>query len=316
MTDGNSWPKISVVTPSYNQGRFIEETIRSVLLQGYPDIEYIIIDGGSTDDSIEIIKKYESWLAYWVSEPDRGQSHAINKGIARSTGHELLWLNSDDLVLPNAFSIVAKLFVENTHVRILIGQTQVIDAEGRQIGALRSQFSSWADFATRKCTIRQVATFFDRGLFSELGMINESLDYSMDVDLLLRFTRKFSPEIVESYLAAFRKHDTTKFDHCCVAGYKEADQVRLGHVSGTGLESEYLRWSARNWFKLFLGRGLTISMKEKLACFAQAIKMQPTVLYLPVQLCFALVTMSRAMIGSKTRRRRPPDRGRRRHNKL
>ena len=86
MSDGSPWPRISIVTPSYNQGQFIEETIRSVLLQGYPNVEYIIIDGGSTDNSLEIIKKYEPWLAYWVSEPDRGQSHALNKGIQKATG--------------------------------------------------------------------------------------------------------------------------------------------------------------------------------------------------------------------------------------
>jgi len=89
MPDGRPWPRISIVTPSYNQAEFIEETIRSVLLQGYPDIEYIIIDGGSTDGSVKIIKKYEPWLTYWVSEPDRGQSHAINKGMKRATGEIL-----------------------------------------------------------------------------------------------------------------------------------------------------------------------------------------------------------------------------------
>jgi cellulose synthase/poly-beta-1,6-N-acetylglucosamine synthase-like glycosyltransferase len=90
------WPKISIVTPSYNQGRFIEETIRSVLLQGYPNLEYIIIDGGSTDNSVEIINKYEPWLTYWVSEPDRGQSHGINKGFEKATCEVFGWLNSDD----------------------------------------------------------------------------------------------------------------------------------------------------------------------------------------------------------------------------
>ena len=84
--DGSAWPRISIVTPSYNQGQFIEETIRSILLQGYPDLEYIIIDGGSTDQSVEIIRKYEPWLTYWVSEKDRGQSHAINKGFERASG--------------------------------------------------------------------------------------------------------------------------------------------------------------------------------------------------------------------------------------
>src|SRR5579885_3553995 len=95
--DGSPWPRISIVTPSYNQGQFIEETIRSVLLQGYPDLEYIVIDGGSTDQSVEIIRKYERWLTYWVSEKDRGQAHAINKGFSSVTGELFNWINSDDL---------------------------------------------------------------------------------------------------------------------------------------------------------------------------------------------------------------------------
>src|SRR5262245_29806610 len=98
-TPGECWPRISIVTPSYNQGRFLEETIRSVLLQGYPDLEYIVIDGGSADDSVEIIRKYERWLSFWVSERDRGQVDAINKGLRRCSGVLRNWLNSDDFLL-------------------------------------------------------------------------------------------------------------------------------------------------------------------------------------------------------------------------
>ena len=118
LPDGSPWPKISVVTPSFNQGQFIEETIRSVLLQGYPNLEYIIIDGGSTDNTLEVIRKYEPWLTYWVSEPDRGQSHAINKGIGKAMGEILFWLNSDDLVLPSVFFRIAKMF--RIHLDVLL----------------------------------------------------------------------------------------------------------------------------------------------------------------------------------------------------
>ena len=108
MLDGSPWRKISIVTPSFNQADFIEETIRSVICQGYPNLEYIIIDGGSTDGSVEIIKKYEEYLSYWVSEPDRGQAHAINKGISRITGDIFGWINSDDMLLPGSLSTIGK----------------------------------------------------------------------------------------------------------------------------------------------------------------------------------------------------------------
>src|SRR5947207_6789592 len=107
-TPNFSWPRISIVTPSFNQGQFIEETIRSVLLQGYPNLEYIIIDGGSTDNTVGVIKKYEPWLAYWVSEKDRGQCDAINKGFARATGDIFAWLCSDDVYAPGALRRIAE----------------------------------------------------------------------------------------------------------------------------------------------------------------------------------------------------------------
>ncbi|AFZ27924.1 glycosyl transferase [Cylindrospermum stagnale PCC 7417] len=109
MPDGSEWPKITIVTPNYNYGHFLEETIRSVLLQGYPNLEYIIIDGGSTDNSVEIIKKYEPWLTHWVSEKDKGQASAINKGIELATGKWFNWLNSDDILLQNSLKTLAEI---------------------------------------------------------------------------------------------------------------------------------------------------------------------------------------------------------------
>ena len=141
MPDGSPWPRVSTVTPSYNQGQFIEETIRSVLLQGYPSLEYIIIDGGSDDGTVAIIRKYERWLAYWVTEPDRGQSHAINKGFGRSSGAILNWINSDDYLLKGALQPVALAYAGNSAAGGWFGACQRInDATGfvevRRPGAL------------------------------------------------------------------------------------------------------------------------------------------------------------------------------------
>jgi glycosyltransferase involved in cell wall biosynthesis len=109
MPNGKPWPKISIVTPSYNQGKYIEETIRSVIMQGYPNLEYIVIDGGSTDNTVEIIKKYQNNISYWVSEKDKGQTHAINKGFEKATGDIVAYLNSDDVYMPYSFSVVADI---------------------------------------------------------------------------------------------------------------------------------------------------------------------------------------------------------------
>ena len=117
MPDGSEWPRISIVTPSYNQGQFIEETIRSVLLQGYPNLEYIIIDGGSADSTIEIIKNYEPWISYWVSEKDSGQSDALNKGFALSNGVICAYINSDDIFLPNAMAKVISAYANNSELK-------------------------------------------------------------------------------------------------------------------------------------------------------------------------------------------------------
>jgi len=113
MPDGQEWPRVSIVTPSYQQGPFIEETIRSVLLQGYPNLEYIVIDGGSTDETVAILRKYEKWIAYWVSEADKGQSEAINKGFAKASGDLFGWLNSDDVYERCAIPIIAKYFTQD-----------------------------------------------------------------------------------------------------------------------------------------------------------------------------------------------------------
>lgn len=121
LNKGSSWPRISIVTPSYNQAEFLERTIFSVLNQNYPKLEYIIIDGGSTDGSVEIIKKYDKYLTFWVSEKDNGQADAIRKGFARATGEILAWINSDDTYLPGTFLKVAKAFIKNPKVDLIFG---------------------------------------------------------------------------------------------------------------------------------------------------------------------------------------------------
>lgn len=191
--DGQPWSKISIVTPSYNQGRFIEECIRSVLLQGYPNLEYIIIDGGSTDETVDVIKKYEPWLAYWESEPDRGQSHAINKGLEKSTGELFNWHNSDDVLTPNSLATTAAVMVKYPQAGYVHGYRIIIDDKGIVRGDTKHSYGNKIAFLPELWTIVselkagcQPGCLMNRQIVVEIGMIDENLHYVMDVDVLSR----------------------------------------------------------------------------------------------------------------------------------
>lgn len=278
MRDDFPWPKISVVTPSYNQGQFIEETIRSVLLQRYPNLEFIIVDGGSTDQSIETIRKYEPWLAYWVSEPDRGQSHAINKGIQIASGDILLWLNSDDICLPDVFHLVAHAFHNDPNLRLVIGQARLVDQQGQMIGELRSQYTSWDEMVTNpRNSVRQISTFFSRSLFDELGLIDESLNIAMDNELLVRFTQFHTPFILDEYLTAYRSHADSKTSTQLVKGYEESDRTRVKYLTNKKLAAWYRKRSAKNWLSLSESDQLTVSLRR--VSLFHALQQQPSMLF-------------------------------------
>jgi GT2 family glycosyltransferase len=216
-TSGSPWPRVSLVTPSYNQGQFIEEAIRSVLLQGYPDLEYIIIDGGSTDGSVEIIRKYEPWLAYWVSEPDRGQSHAINKGLERSTGQLFNWHNSDDVLTPNSLAITAAAMVNFPTASYAHGYRIVIDGQGNVLRDTKHSFDSETGFVPERTQSvsnltggQQPGCLMDRDLVVEVGGVDENLHYVMDRDLTLRLELVKPPLYVNHPVIYLRIHSEAK----------------------------------------------------------------------------------------------------------
>lgn len=185
-------PLISIITPSFNQGQFIEETIRSVTEQSYSNIEYIIIDGGSTDNTVEVIKKYESRISYWISEPDRGQTHAINKGLAIATGSIVAYINSDDFYLPGALQSVAKYFVENPETDLLHGRCRYVDEQGHKIGDQFGNIQSTSemldiwDIWWKGRQFVQPEVFWSRRISDKIGGFCERLNYVMDYDYWLR----------------------------------------------------------------------------------------------------------------------------------
>jgi len=206
------YPKISIVTPSFNQGKFLEETIRSVLNQNYPNLEYIVIDGGSTDNSVEVIKKYEKYLSYWVSEPDLGQTHAINKGFEKSTGDILAYLNSDDLYMSDTLHIVSKYFIENQHIKFLYGNVQIVDERGNLIKnkkQLPFEFNMGCMIGFG-LIIDQQSTFWKREVFEKIGAFNDEFQYNMDGDYWFRVAQQFKMTHIRKTLAKLRWHSTSK----------------------------------------------------------------------------------------------------------
>jgi glycosyltransferase involved in cell wall biosynthesis len=210
-------PKISIVTPTYNQAAFIEKTIRSVLDQGYPNLEYIIIDGGSTDGTVEIIKRYESRLAYWVSEKDRGQSAAINKGLSHCTGEIFNWVNSDDWLEPGALQRVGKTYANTPGCKAVYGRSMLLE----ESGLIWDQDVIEADHAkilSKGNAMHQPASFAQTALVRELGGVDETLHYTMDLDLWIKITARTKPVKIEEALTGILNHRGAKsFDPACDA---------------------------------------------------------------------------------------------------
>lgn len=204
------WPRITVVTPSYQQGRFLEATMDSVLDQGYPNLEYIVVDGGSTDGSLSLLHRYEERLAWWISEPDRGQAHAINKGFARGTGEILGWLNSDDLLLPGSLHRIANAFRRRPSTSAVAGLRRRIDVEGHAHGSWIRDLPTKAHLR-HYCCLAQETVYWRRSVWEKLGPLDETLHYALDYEYWLRMVHNgFAFTWLPHYLGALREHPETK----------------------------------------------------------------------------------------------------------
>jgi glycosyltransferase involved in cell wall biosynthesis len=203
-------PRITVVTPSFNQGRYIEATIRSVLDQNYPNLEYLVLDGGSTDGSVDIIRRYADRLTYWVSEPDGGQAAAIAKGFRRATGDILAWLNSDDLYLPGALATVGQTFARDPSAQFVYGSRHVVDEDGRLIRVYHPPTLFHRFYFAFGQWIPQECAFWRRGLYDRAGGIDEAMFFALDLSLFMRMRRWSNFTRIPQELAAIRMHALTK----------------------------------------------------------------------------------------------------------
>lgn len=219
-------PRISVVTPSYNQGQFLEECITSVLRQNYPDLEFIIIDGGSSDESVHIIKEHGADFTFWCSEPDGGQAAAINKGFRRASGELVAWLNADDFYLPGALGHVARAYGQNPRAPFYFGDGLRVDEKGSTLGGFfprgRVSFSLPALTYGMNCLL-QPATFINRARLGEVGYLDPTLHYGLDTDLWLRLARLGEPAPVPALLAASREYGRTK---TATGSFKRVEELR------------------------------------------------------------------------------------------
>ncbi|WP_418513616.1 glycosyltransferase family 2 protein [Corallibacter sp.] len=206
------YPKISIVTPSYNQGNFIEETITSVLAQQYPNLEYIVIDGGSTDNTLAILKKYDKQITYWVSEPDQGQSDAINKGFAKATGTILGWLNSDDYLLPNAlFHIANANWQPNIGAVVGIGHKVSLNKSIVYTPQYYENITTEKLFLwTKGKNFMQPSCFFSKNAWDTCGPLNTELNYCMDVALWIAMSKQFKFLRIPQQIAHAYIHDQAK----------------------------------------------------------------------------------------------------------
>ncbi|HOX07102.1 MAG TPA: glycosyltransferase family 2 protein [Planctomycetota bacterium] len=264
----SSLPRLSILAPSFNQGAYIEQTIRSVLDQDYPALEYMVVDGGSTDGSVEIIRKHAPRLAWWVSEPDKGPYDAINKGFARSSGEIMAWLNSDDQYLPGALRAVGEIFARFPEVEWLTSATPVnMNAEGQPVfvahldGFNRSAFlrGQWLFPDAGRGWIQQESTFWRRSLWEKAGgRLDTSYSLAADYDLWARFWKHARLYGVKAQLGCFRQHDAQRSRVAADAYQAEARESFRKHGGRP-------YWAVEKLFRRTVGRRLASFARRRSA---------------------------------------------------
>ncbi|HZQ05087.1 MAG TPA: glycosyltransferase family 2 protein [Anaerolineae bacterium] len=296
----NALPRITLVTPSRNQGAFLETTIQSVLAQAYPNLEYMIMDGGSTDNSLEIIHKYESQLAYWTSARDAGQSDALNRAFARATGDIFGWLNSDDVLMPSALQTVADYFAAHPECDFLTGDSVFVDEtdthELFQVQATEYTFADLLHYYEDKY-LPQPSVFISRAAWEHIGGLDNALHYGMDLDLWLRLRRLYPLHHIPQVLSRIRIHPAAKGEQVGKPGLREVERVtrrywnRVGYGERARIWLGMRRIQARAACRYGLARAMQADVRagwtalfEALGRFPPIVLVEPTAQRLLVRL--------------------------------
>ncbi|MBI2755084.1 MAG: glycosyltransferase [Chloroflexi bacterium] len=274
----------SIVTPSFNQGAYLEATIQSVLEQAYPAIQYMVVDGGSSDNSADVIRRYAERLAYWVSEPDRGQSHAINKGWRRATGEVVAWLNSDDMYLPGTLRRVAQIFDRDAAVGLVYGDCIMLDERSGESAPCPAGPPTLASLLRDANGIPQPSAFVRRSILDRVGLLDESLHLAMDYDLWLRVLA-VAPgvRVGGEPLAVIRDHPGTKTRRQATAFLHEFRRVierfyRSGHATP---EANRVRAAAHARVYYALAEATLLSegdARTALGAYLRAVRWDPSLL--------------------------------------
>ncbi|HCE18326.1 MAG TPA: hypothetical protein DEQ80_10745 [Anaerolinea thermolimosa] len=237
-------PLVSIITPSYNQVAYLEATLRSVLEQDYPEVEYLVVDGASSDGSVDVIRKVESRLAWWVSEPDRGQAEAINKGFARARGEIVAWLNSDDIYLPGTLRAVVRAFEEHPEAGLVFGDVLSIDAAGEPFNRMTFGPYGLEDLMCFRI-ISQPGVFLRRSVLEACGYLDPAYHYLLDHHLWLRVAQRAEMVYLPQVLAAARFHPQAKNVAQGTGFGREAFRIIAWMQTQPGLQETYRRLKRR-----------------------------------------------------------------------
>jgi glycosyltransferase involved in cell wall biosynthesis len=238
MADGSPWPRVSVMTPSFKQAGYIEETIRSVLLQGYPNLEYIIVDGGSTDGTVDIIRKYEPWLRYWVSRRDRGQTHAINKGWRKASGDVIAYINSDDCYAQGTLARAAEAFTANPGAGLIYGKATIVDEKGRPLREWEAFPFDLKSMFLGLNMVPQPSAFYTKAALDTVGYLDEQWNMIMDYEFVIRVGIRFPTVFLPITLSTFRDHSHSKTSTMPEAAIRELSRFGAAFFAREGRRPE------------------------------------------------------------------------------